>query len=361
MSGKALIGLVVLVLAVVIGLGSIFSVDEREKAIVFQFGEIIRSDVPPGLHFKVPFINNVRKYDARIQTMDSDPQSFLTVEKKNLVVDSFVKWRIEDVHNFYTTLGGLVANARSRLAQRVNDGLRREFGKRTVQEVISGDRALIMDVVRKNVNEGATGLGIEVVDVRLKRVDLDQEISERVYQRMEAERARVAAELRAQGAEIAEQIQADADRQRQIIVANARREAEKLRGAGDARATAIYADAFNRDREFYRFYRSLTAYGAAFAEPGSILVLDPSSEFFRYFGVSRPDLDGGQRGDASAAVPGPVGSGGRADAGAGSHQNGQTAADADGAAPVTSGGTGGANAAVDGSRAATGAEVSATE
>ena len=199
MSGKSLISIVVLVIAVTLGLSSVYFVDQREKAIVFQFGEIVRSNDNPGLHFKAPLINNVQFFDARVQTMDSDPELYLTREKKNLVVDSFVKWRITDAANYYTRLGGLAANARNRLAQRVNDALRSEFGNRSVQQVISGDRVEIMDVVREAMNTEVASLGIEVLDVRLKRVDLDPGISERVYQRMEAERSSVAKDLRARG------------------------------------------------------------------------------------------------------------------------------------------------------------------
>ena len=226
---------------------SAYLVDEREKAIVFKFGEIIRSDVTPGLHWKIPFINNVRFFDARVQTMDADPESYLTQEKKNLIVDSFVKWRVKDVHQYYTRLQGSKVNARSRLSQRVNDSLRQEFGKRSVQEVISGDRKLIMETVRTEMNEEAATLGIEVIDVRLKRVDLDTTISERVYQRMAAERQRVAKELRAQGEEVAETIRADADRQRLILLADAERDAEVLRGEGDAIATADYGGGLRQE------------------------------------------------------------------------------------------------------------------
>ncbi len=263
--------------------------DEREKAIVFQFGEILRADDEPGIHFKMPFINNVRKFDARIQTMDAEPESYLTEEKKNLIVDSFVKWRVKDAFTYYTTLGGLPSNARNRLSQRVNDALRSEFGKRSVQQVISGDRVEIMTVVRDSIDQETSGLGLEVIDVRLKRVDLDITISESIYQRMEQERSMVAKQLRARGAEAAERVRADADRQRQIILANANRDAQQIRGLGDATATAVYADAFGQDREFYRLYRSLGAYRATFNSPANLLVIEPKSEFFRYFNNADPD------------------------------------------------------------------------
>ena len=289
MSGKNLMWVILAVIVVTVGSSAVYYVDEREKAIVFQFGEIVRSNDNPGLHFKAPLINNVKYFDARVQTMDSDPELYLTREKKNLVVDSFVKWRITNAANYYTRLGGLASNARNRLAQRVNDALRSEFGNRSVQQVISGDRVEIMDVVRELTNEETASLGIEVLDVRLKRVDLDPDISERVYQRMEAERSRVAKDLRARGAEAAERIRADADRERAIILAEAEQKAQEIKGEGDAEATAIYADAFDRDREFYRMYRSLNAYRNTFATPDNLLVIEPDSEFFRYFNQASPE------------------------------------------------------------------------
>jgi len=288
MSGKNMMWMILAVILVSLGASAVYYVDEREKAIVFQFGEIVRSNDEPGLHFKAPLINNVQFFDARVQTMDSDPELYLTREKKNLVVDSFVKWRITNAADYYTRLGGLASNARNRLAQRVNDALRREFGNRSVQQVISGDRVEIMDVVRETTNEETASLGVEVLDVRLKRVDLDPDISERVYQRMEAERSRVAKDLRARGAEAAERIRADADRERAIILAEAEQKAQEVKGQGDAEATAIYADAFDRDREFYRMYRSLNAYRNTFATPDNLLVIEPDSEFFRYFKQASP-------------------------------------------------------------------------
>ncbi len=283
MSAKTLILGIVALIAGVIVYESVYFVDEREKAIIFQFGRIVESHDQAGLHFKKPFVNNVKYFDARIQTLDADPELYLTGEKKNLVVDSFAKWRIRDVAKYYVTVSGLQSNARARLAQRVNDSLRQEFGKRAVQEVISGDRAEIMEVVRRAVDSEAAEFGVEVVDVRLKRVDLDPEVSERVYARMVAERARVAKELRAKGAEAAEKIRADADRQREITLANAYKEAEQIRGEGDAIATLTYADAFSRDPEFYRLYRSLNAYRSTFRSKDDLLILEPTSEFFQYF------------------------------------------------------------------------------
>ncbi len=289
MNAKLLAALIFLFIVVAAGSSAIFTVDQREKAIVFRFGQIIRADDEPGLHFKIPFIENVQKFDARIQTMDAAPERYLTIEKKNLVVDSFVKWRIRDVSKYYVTVSGLLSSARARIAQRVNDSLREEFGKRTVQEVISGDRAKIMNIVQQATDEQAREIGVEVVDVRLKRVDWDPEISERVYKRMDAERSRVAKELRAQGAEEAEKIRADAERQREITLANAFREAEQIRGEGDATATGVYADAFGRDSEFYTLYRSLNAYRETFQSESDLLVIEPDSEFFKYFKQPRPE------------------------------------------------------------------------
>lgn len=283
MNTKSILALVLLVIASALVASSAYYVDERERAIVFKFGEIVRSDIEPGLHWKVPFINNVHFFDARVQTLDANPQRYLTVEKKNLSVDSFVKWKIRDVHLYYTRLRGLKSNARSRLDQRVNDSLRQEFGKRTVQEVISGDRAVIMEVVQKSMNEEAATLGIEIIDVRLKRVDLEESISQQVYQRMSAERERVAKELRAQGEEAAEKIRADADREREILLATAERDAQIIRGEGDAIATAAYAHSFGQDEEFYNLYRSLNAYRDSFSSKQDLMIVDPSSEFFRYF------------------------------------------------------------------------------
>lgn len=290
MNAKLTLLLVLVAIVGAIAFSSAYFVDEREKAIVFKFGEIVESDVKPGLHWKIPFVNNVQYFDARVQTMDADPELYLTREKKNLVVDSFVKWKVGDVHQYYTRLKGRKANARSRLSQRVNDSLRQEFGKRTVQEVISGDRKKIMEVVREVMNEEAATLGIEIMDVRLKRVDLDPAISDRVYQRMAAERQRVAKELRAQGEEAAEKIRADADRQQEILLANADRDAQIIRGEGDAIATAAYATTFGKDTEFYNLYRSLNAYRDSFASKQDLIIVDPSSAFFKYF--KNPNTEG---------------------------------------------------------------------
>ena len=269
--------------------GIFYTVDEREKAIVFKFGEIIRSDDGPGLHFKLPIVNNVRYFDARIQTMDAAPELYITNEKKNLVVDSFAKWRIIDPSRYYVTVGGQSERARTRLRQLINDGLRTEFGKRSVTEVISGDRDKIMQIVQQKTNEQAGEYGLEVIDVRLKRVDLVAEISQSVYDRMEAERTRVAKELRAQGAEAAERIRAAADRETKVLLAEAERKALELRGQGDAEATRLYAEAYSADPEFFSFFRSLAAYDNTFRDKDNLLVIEPNSKFFQYFKRNEPN------------------------------------------------------------------------
>ncbi len=276
----AAIGLLILL---VVGSFSVFTVDQRERAILFRLGEIVRTDYQPGLHFKVPFITNVRKFDGRILTLDESPDRFLTSEKKNLMVDSYVKWRIDDVGKFYQRTGGDERTAALRLSQILRDGLRSEIAKRTLQEVISGDRAQIMQILSENANRQVSDLGISVVDVRLQQVDLPAEVSDSVYRRMEAERARVAQDFRSRGAEAAERIRADADRQRTVILAEAYRDAETVRGEGDAKAADIYARAYSKDPDFYAFYRSLNAYQGSFRDKGDVLLLQPDSEFFRYF------------------------------------------------------------------------------
>lgn len=273
-----IVGLVVLLAASM----SLFTIEQREKAIMFQLGEIVKSDFEPGLHVMIPFLNSVRKFDARVQSMSAPPERFLTSEKKNVVVDSFVKWRITDAARFYTATGGNVERTNLRLFQIVKDGLRDEFAKRTMQEVISGDRDEIMKVLTVRASKQAAELGVNVVQVRIKRIDLPVEVSASVYQRMEAERQRVAKELRSQGAEAAERIRAEADRQRTVLLAESFRGAETLRGEGDATASGIYGRAYGKNAEFYAFYRSLDAYTKTFTSKDDILVLDPSSDFFQY-------------------------------------------------------------------------------
>ena len=270
------------VLAVILSM-SVFTVGETERVIKFQLGEIVGADFQPGMHLKIPFINNVKKFDARILTMDATPERFLTAEKKNVIVDSFVKWRIGDVKTFYTTVGGDVGQANIRLDQIIKDAARSEFSKREIRQLVSTDRSAIRDSLITNVSPHASRLGINIVDVQVKRIDLPNEVSTSVYQRMEAERARVAREFRSQGSEAAERIRADADKQREIILANAYRDSEVLRGEGDAKAADIFAKAYGEDSEFFAFYRSLIAYKETLGKSGNIMVLEPSSEFFKYF------------------------------------------------------------------------------
>ena len=262
---------------------SLYIVDQRQKAIVFQLGEVVDVRNDPGLYFKIPIVQNVRFFDSRILTMDAEePDRYITSEKKNVLVDLFVKWRIIDVKQYYISVRGDEEMAKVRLAQTVNASLRDEFGTRTVHEVISGQRDQIMDVMRRKADTDARKIGVMVVDVRLKRVDLPAEVSESVYRRMEAERTRVANELRSTGAAESEKIRADADRQREVILAEAYRDAQKIKGEGDAKAAEIYAEAFQRNPEFYSFYRSLEAYKKSFRNKGDMMVLEPTSEFFKY-------------------------------------------------------------------------------
>jgi len=290
---------IALVLAAVVALlvlaaSALFTVDQRENAIVLTFGEIKSIVKDPGLHFKWPLVQNVKHFDMRILTLDTpDAERFITSEKKNVLVDSFVKWRIGDVKQYYISVGGDETRAEMRLQQTVNSALREEFGKRTVHDVVSGERDQIMQVVRERVADDAKRIGVEIVDVRLKRVELPQEVSESVYRRMEAERRAVASELRSQGFSEAEKIRAEADREREVIVAEAYRDAQRLKGEGDAKATAVYAKAFSDNPEFYSFYRSLEAYRSAFKSKADVLVLDPGSDFFRY--LRSPNPGGGAK------------------------------------------------------------------
>lgn len=265
-----------------LGMMCVFTVSQTEKAILFRLGEIVKSDYEPGLHFKWPFINNVKKFDSRIQTMDAPPERFLTAEKKNVIVDSFVKWRIGNVTTFYTAVAGDINQANLRLDQIIKDAFRSEFSKREIKQLISTDRSVIREILIKNSKTIAADLGLEVVDVQVMRIDLPPEVSSSVFQRMEAERERVAREFRSQGAEAAEKIRADADRQRVVTVANAFREAEIIRGEGDAKSAEIYAKAYGQDTEFFTFYSSLNAYKKTFTG-SDIMVLDSDSDFFQYF------------------------------------------------------------------------------
>ena len=286
-NGKVLAIVLALVIAVFIGISSMFQVAAWEKAVLFRLGEIVRTDIQPGLHFKTPFINNVRKFDGRILTLDVEPERFLTVEKKNVIVDSFVMWRIDDVRRFYTAVLGDERNARQRLEQIVKDGMRGLFSKRTVNEVVSGERSTIMEDLVGAASAQAEKIGIQIVDIRVKRVDLPAEVSNSVFRRMQAERARVAKEFRSEGAEEAEKIRADADRQRQVLIAEAYSEAEQIRGQGDATAAEIYASAYGADEDFYAFFRSMQAYRQSFDDGNDMMLLQPEGEFFEYFSGSK--------------------------------------------------------------------------
>lgn len=278
--GAGLIGAFVVMVILTL---SAYTVDEREYAIVFRLGEIVSVKKSPGLYFKMPLVENVRYFDRRILTLNWDePDRFITSEKKNVLVDSFVKWRIVDPAKFYVSVKGDEAQAERRLSQTVNDGLRAEFGKRTIHDVVSGERSQIMEILRQRADKDSRQMGIQILDVRLRRVDLPKEVSESVYQRMDAERKSVANELRSQGAAAAEKIRADADKQREVIIAEAFREAQKVKGEGDAKAAEIYATAFGKNPEFYAFYRSTEAYKNSFKSKSDVIVLDQSSDFFKY-------------------------------------------------------------------------------
>jgi membrane protease subunit HflC len=272
----------IVVIAAVVFYSATFVVNQWEVALKLRLGEIVATDYKPGLHFMVPLINNVKTFDARIQTMDSRPERFLTAEKKDVIVDYFAKWRISNVAQYFRSTGGSLEKTARLLQERINTSLRDEFGKRTVQDVISGERTEIMDKLTKDADSMAAELGVEILDVRVKQIDLPPEVSESVYQRMRAERERVARDLRAKGGEAAERIRANADRERIVIVADAYREAEMLRGEGDGKAAEIYASAYKQNSEFYSFYRSLNAYKNSFQDSSDIMVLQPDSDFFRY-------------------------------------------------------------------------------
>ena len=266
-----------------LGSSSLYIVDQRQQAIVFQLGEVVDVKSAPGLYFKLPLVQNVRFFESRIMTMDTvEPERFITSEKKNVLVDLFVKWRIVDVKQYYISVRGDEMLAQTRLAQTVNSSMRDEFGNRTVHDVVSGERDKIMEIMRQKADTDARKIGVEVVDVRLKRVDLPMEVSESVYRRMEAERKRVANELRSTGSAESEKIRADADRQREVLLAEAYRTAQDVKGQGDAKSSSIYAAAFQQNPEFYSFYRSLEAYKQTFRNKTDMMVLEPSSDFFKY-------------------------------------------------------------------------------
>ncbi|CUB05842.1 protease modulator HflC [Marinomonas fungiae] len=276
--------LFIVLAAVLVASQTLFVVKETERAVVLKFGEIVQADVQPGLHFKLPIMNEVKTFDARILTMDSRPQRYLTLEKKAVIVDSYVKWKIANVARFYQATSGDEFVANRVLSSRVDTGLRNQFGERTMHEVVSGQREELMTELRDRIDEVAQNeLGITIVDIRVKRIDLPPDVSESVYQRMRTEREREAREHRSKGLELAEGIRADADRQRVVLEAEAQRDAEMIRGDGDAQAAAIYAEAYQKDPKFFDFYRSLQAYRESFANKGDVFVLDPDGEFFKYF------------------------------------------------------------------------------
>ncbi|WP_198263584.1 protease modulator HflC [sulfur-oxidizing endosymbiont of Gigantopelta aegis] len=279
---KLLVAIAVLILGI-IGSASMFTVQETEAAILFKWGKIERSDYQPGLHFKLPFVNNVRKFDKRIQTFDAKPEDYLTEEKKILVVDSFIQWQINDVKKFYVSMRGDMDIAQERIATIVKEGLRNEFGRRNMYEVISGERHVIMDDINKSANKDVTAFGVRIVDVRIKRIEFPPKVSNKIFRRMETERTRIAKELRAQGNESAAKITAEADRQVTILKADAFKEAEQVRGKGDAKASEIYATAYGKNKEFFTFYRSLNAYQNTFGSASDVMVMEPDSDFFNYF------------------------------------------------------------------------------
>lgn len=270
-------------LVLIVASNSLYVIRETERGVLLKFGQVVNPNLQPGLHVKVPFVNNVRKFDGRILTVDSTPERFFTQEKKALIVDSYAKFRVQDTATYYTATNGEEARAAGLLAQRINDGLRNEVAVRTVQEVVSGERDELMEAITEGLNRVALSeLGVEVIDVRVKKIDLPPDVSESVYQRMNAEREKEARELRSQGRELAEGIRAAADREVTVLEANAYRDSEVIRGEGDAMATSIYADAFNKDPEFYSFVRSLRAYQDTFQGGSDILLVEPDSQFFKY-------------------------------------------------------------------------------
>mgnify|MGYP000988652838 CR=1 FL=1 len=289
MSNKSLAALIVSVAVALVAWNSFYIVSQTEKAVLLRFGKVVESDLQPGLHVKIPMVDKVRKFDARLLTLDSATSRFLTLEKKAVMVDSYAKWRVADAERFYTATSGMKQIADERLARRLESGLRDQFGKRTLHEVVSGERDALMAEITASMDRMARSeLGIEVLDVRVKGIDLPREVNRSVFERMSTEREREAREHRAKGRELAEGIRADADRQRRVLLAEAYREAEETRGAGDARAAAIYAQAYTQDAEFYSFHRSLQAMRDSFNDKSDVLVLDPSSDFFRYLQKSKP-------------------------------------------------------------------------
>lgn len=290
MTNKSIFGLIIALVVIVVGWSSFFIVEQTQRGLVLQFGKVVRDDVPPGLHFKLPFVQEAKLFDGRLLTLDTATQRYLTLEKKALMVDSFAKWRIANVQRYYTATSGLRSIAEERLSRQLESGLRNEVARRTLHEVVAGERDQLMADITAELNDSARReLGIEVVDVRVKGMDLPREVNRSVFERMSTEREREAREHRAKGRELGEGIRADADRQQRVILAEAFREAEEIRGQGDAEAAAIYAEAYNKDPEFYSFYRSLQAYRESFASKSDVLVIDPESGFFKFFrGAQQP-------------------------------------------------------------------------
>ena len=283
MNNRILVLALIVLALTVLGMNSLFIVTEMQRAVLLEFGKVVQDDIKPGLHVKLPIINEVRKFDGRILTSDAPPERFLTLEKKAVIVDSFAKFKIDNVETYYTATSGDERRAEELLKERINTGLRNEISKRTLYEVVSGERDELMNVLTTNLNEVAQQqLGVSVVDVRVKRIDLPPEVSQSVYDRMNTERDIEAREHRAKGQELAVGIRADADKQQEVLIAEAYSSAEEIRGEGDAKAAAIYAGAFQKDKDFYEFYRSMSAYQRTFSNKGDVLLIQPDSEFFKY-------------------------------------------------------------------------------
>lgn len=282
MSMKALVALVILLVAVVLGSQAVYKVHETERAILLEFGNLVEADVQPGLHFKLPVAQEVKKFDARVLSLDSNPETYYTLEKKPLEVDSFIKWRVSNVAKFYESASFDLVRAQRLLQERVNEGLRNQISRRDMHEVVSGERDQLMGELRTDLDSVMRGYGVEVIDVRVKRIDLPARVSDSVYDRMNSEREIEARQFRAEGQEQALAIRAKADRDAVVIEAEAYRESEQIRGDGDAMSASVYAQAYNRDPEFYEFYRSINAYTNVFRNKGDLLILDPNSEFFKY-------------------------------------------------------------------------------
>ena len=283
MNNRILVLALIVLALTVLGMNSLFIVTEMQRAVLLEFGKVVQDDIKPGLHVKLPIINEVRKFDGRILTSDAPPERFLTLEKKAVIVDSFAKFKVDNVETYYTATSGDERRAEELLKERINTGLRNEISKRTLYEVVSGERDELMNVLTTNLNEVAQQqLGVSVVDVRVKRIDLPPEVSQSVYDRMNTERDIEAREHRAKGQELAVGIRADADKQQEVLIAEAYSSAEEIRGEGDAKAASIYAGAFQKDKDFYEFYRSMSAYQRTFSNKGDVLLIQPDSEFFKY-------------------------------------------------------------------------------